>query len=130
MRCHDLRHTRDRDMSVHVKGEAFRPDFPSWLAVLARSRIRIFVTTIRHSLSPRLPSSVTRDDPVTIVMLDFNPGLEHPEVLPKVDAVFFDFSGSGNDRDAAGGEDHDVVRNFENELRVLLDQHDRKPAFL
>ncbi len=48
MRCHDLRHARDRDMGVHIEGEAFRPDVPPGLAVLARSRVGIFVPDIRH----------------------------------------------------------------------------------
>jgi hypothetical protein len=51
-------------------------------------------------------------------------------VLAQVDAVLAQLGGRGDDRDAAGVEDHDIVGDVEHQLGVLLDQHDRQPAFL
>src|SRR5665213_1959479 len=56
--------------------------------------------------------------------------LEHAEMLTQIDAVFVQLRGRGDDRDVPGIEDDEVVGGIEDEPWILLDQHDRQPAFL
>ena len=52
------------------------------------------------------------------------------EMLAQIDAVLLQLRRGGDHGDVARVEDDDVVGDVENELRVLLDQHDRQAAFL
>src|SRR5262245_56913635 len=53
-----------------------------------------------------------------------------PQVLAQVDALSGELGRRALDDDVAAVEDDDVVGDVEDELRVLLDQHDREPLSL
>src|SRR4029078_6377120 len=94
--------------SVRLFGLNSRPGLPCLrAAVLAY----LFQTSAIAILSLVIVRDSGRSRDVCIV--GFQSGLEHPEVLAEIYAVFFDRRGGGNDCDTAGVQDHDVVRDVE-----------------
>src|SRR5262245_19887607 len=110
---------------VRLFGLTSRPGLPCLRAAVLAYLFQTFVIAI-----PSLVIARDRGRSSNGCNVGFQSGLEHPEVLSQTDAVLFDFRRSGNDRHAAGVENHDIVRNIENQFRILLDEDDRKPAFL
>src|SRR6516162_9166031 len=56
--------------------------------------------------------------------------LENPEMLAQINTVVLDGGGCRDNGNAAAIEDDDVIGDVENQLRILLHQHDGKSAFL
>src|SRR5271156_4286369 len=55
---------------------------------------------------------------------------KYAKMLAQIDAIVLQCRSRGDDGDTAGIENDDIVGDVEDEFRTLLDQNDRKAAFL